>query len=382
MLYWGHEEGERLMTDVYHPGLEGVVAAETRVSFLDLEAEEIVIRGYDLLELASHKRYLEVVHLLWEGRLPTPDDLGRFAERLRAVPPIGPEMIDLLRLVARTGHPMHVLRTAVSAMGTWDASGDVETQLDRLLVQVPQVIAAAEQIRQNRPRVLPDRDAPFSANVLRMMTGKEPSELEADIFDKLLILYSEHEMPNSTFAARVIASTRADVYGALSGAVASLSGPLHGGANEAVMHMLEAAGRADRMEPFLLEALAKKERIMGFGHRVYMHRPDPRAVMMKHLLEQLVAVKGHEDLLDRCRIGEAVMAREKGLFPNLDYYAAPVYHLLGVPTPLFTPIFFAARIAGLGAHLREQYQANRLFRPRVRYLGPRGMKLGEGAGGR
>lgn len=368
------------MSEAYRPGLEGVIAAETAVSFLDLEAEEIVIRGYDLLDLATHESYLEVVHLLWEGRLPDSDELSRFQGRLGEVPSIGPEMLDLLHLTARTGHPMDVLRTAVSAMGTWDgeaAGADLGATLYRLLVQVPEVIAAADQIRRGQPIVEPRADWPFSANFLWMVTGREPSDLEAETFDKLLILYSEHEMPNSTFAARVIASTLADVYGAMSGAVASLRGPLHGGANESVMHMLEEVGSADRMEAHLSEALAKKRRIMGFGHRVYMHRPDPRAVMMKNLLEKLVAAKGQEDLLNRCLIGEKVMAREKGLYPNLDYYAAPVYHLLGVPTPLFTPIFFAARIAGLGAHLREQYRQNRLFRPRVRYLGPRGLKVAE-----
>jgi citrate synthase len=208
-----------------------------------------------------------------------------------------------------------------------------------------------------------------------MITGKMPTALESRIFDKLLTLYSEHEMPNSTFTARVIASTLADPYGALTGAVASLKGTLHGGANEAVMHMLEEIKDPDAMESYLMAKLAQKERIMGFGHRVYMRRADPRAMMMKQLLAQLVDQQGDPELLLLCEAGERVMREQKGLYPNLDYYAAPVYHRLGVPTPLFTPIFFAARAVGLFAHIQEQYAHNRLFRPRVRYVGPRGLTL-------
>ena len=180
-------------------------------------------------------------------------------------------------------------------------------------------------------------------------------------------------MPNSTFAARVIASTQSDLYGAVTGAVASLKGTLHGGANEAVMYMLLEAGSKDNLERIMLDKLARKERIMGFGHRVYMKKMDPRALLMKEALAELAEEKGERMLYEMCETGEQVMQREKGLFPNLDYYAAPVYYLLGIPIEVYTPIFLAARTAGLGAHVIEQHANNRLFRPRVRYLGPRGL---------
>jgi citrate synthase len=206
-----------------------------------------------------------------------------------------------------------------------------------------------------------------------MITGKVPTASEFTAFDQSLIVYSEHEMPNSTFAARVISSTRSDIYGAITGAVASLKGPLHGGANEAVMKMLLEAGTKENVEPLILNKLKNKERIMGFGHRVYMKKMDPRAQLMKQALLKLSEEKGNLDLYEMCVIGEEVMRREKGLYPNLDYYAAPVYYLLGIPIDLYTPIFLASRTSGLSAHVLEQHANNRLFRPRVRYLGPRNL---------
>ncbi len=365
----------------YRPGLEGVIAAQTAVSFLDVEHEEIVIRGYSLIELAQEVRYPEVAYLLLEGRLPSGAERSHFEAELASAPP--PEAVyRILQTLGRDAHPMDALRTGVSALGAMDPTNEdrgpdaLRKKLVTLMAQVPMVVAASAHIREGKDPVTPRPDLGSSANFLYMITGRVPTDLEADTFDKLLTLYIEHEMPNSTFAARVIASTLADPYGALAGAVASLKGTLHGGANEAVMYMLLSVKRVEDMEPDLLRRLANKERIMGFGHRVYMHRPDPRAVLMKELLRKLVAQKGHEDLLEMCEIGERVMQREKGLFPNLDYYAAPVYYLLDVPIPLYTPIFFAARLAGLAAHIEEQYRTNRLFRPRVHYTGPRGLKVG------
>lgn len=197
--------------------------------------------------------------------------------------------------------------------------------------------------------------------------------MEEQVFDQSLIVYSEHEMPNSTFAARVIASTQSDIYGALTGAVASLKGTLHGGANEAVMKMLLEAGSEANIEPLMLKKLSRKERIMGFGHRVYMKKVDPRAMLMKEALAELVKAKDQQELYNMCVIGEEVMKREKNLYPNLDYYAAPVYYLLGIPIDLFTPVFLAARTIGICAHVMEQHENNRLFRPRVLYKGPRNL---------
>ncbi|EEL34663.1 Citrate synthase [Bacillus cereus Rock3-28] len=204
-----------------------------------------------------------------------------------------------------------------------------------------------------------------------MLTGKKPTELEEKIFDRSLVLYSEHEMPNSTFTARVIASTQSDLYGALTGAVASLKGSLHGGANEAVMYMLLEAGNVEKFEELLQKKLYNKEKIMGFGHRVYMKKMDPRALMMKEALKQLCDVKGDYTLYEMCEAGEKIMEKEKGIYPNLDYYAAPVYWMLGIPIQLYTPIFFSSRTVGLCAHVIEQHANNRLFRPRVNYVGER-----------
>ncbi len=372
----------------YRPGLDGVPAVQTRISFLDLEHEQIIIRGYDLIELAKQLSYLEVGYLLLYGDLPQPDQLNALEATIRrhqaAIPP------DLGPIYAALGerlHPMDALRTGISALAADQADqggldplrGDgLEDTLIRLWALVPVMIAQAHSARTHKPFPEPRADLPFAANFLWMLTGVKPSPLETQVFDRLLILYSEHEMPNSTFAARVIASSLADPYGALTGAVAALKGPLHGGANEAVMQMLQAVSGPEAMEAYLLDRLQAKARIMGFGHRVYMHRPDPRAVMTKALLADLVSEKGGSALKAMCEVGERVMREQKGLYPNLDYYAAPVYHLLGIATELFTPIFFAARTAGLAAHLREQYGNNRLFRPRVIYLGPRGLTVKDG----
>jgi citrate synthase len=364
----------------YRPGLEGVIAAQTAISFLDLEREEIVIRGFSLIELAQNVGYLDVVHLLLEGDLPDAAQRSALAARIGSAP--APDAVyRMLEQLGASAHPMDALRTGVSALGALDPDADdrsparLRDKLVRLLAQVPMIVAAAGRVRQGLKPLPPRPDLAYAANFLYMITGHAPAALEAETFDKLLTLYSEHELPNSTFAARVIASTLADPYGALTGAVASLKGTLHGGANEAVMHMLLEVGRPEEMEAHLVRRLGAKERIMGFGHRVYMHRPDPRAVLMKELLGKLVTLKGHGDLLEMCEIGERVMRREKGLYPNLDYYAAPVNYLLDVPIELYTPIFFAARLAGLAAHIEEQYRHNRLFRPRVEYTGPRGRTL-------
>ncbi|CAB1127876.1 bifunctional citrate synthase/2-methylcitrate synthase [Candidatus Hydrogenisulfobacillus filiaventi] len=368
------------MTDGdYRPGLEGVIALETAISLLDPEQEAIVIRGYDLIELARSCSYLEVARLILDGELPGPEELHHFAGELRQAAAVPPAIWRIMGELPAGTHPMNTLRTALSALAPFDpdldqAGPEAERRMAiRLLARIPQLVANGWRIRQGHEPVAPDPDQAYSAAFLSLITGDpHPPEPAVRAFDRLLIAYAEHEMPNSTFTARVIASTRADIYGAFTGAAASLKGTLHGGANEAVMYMLEAVGEPGRFEAYLLDKLARKERVMGFGHRVYRNRPDPRALLMKETLKELAGPLGRMDLVALCEEGERVMAREKGLYPNLDYYAAPVYHLLGVPTPLFTPLFFAARSVGLAAHVLEQHAANRLFRPRVRYTGPRG----------
>jgi len=367
------------MIGQFHPGLENVIASETNISYLDVENEEIVLRGYDLIKLAKSVSYLGIVGLMLNGSLPSPEREQELEQSLKSAYGVPQEILTIMSLLSKQSHLMDALRTGISALAGYDEELEDRSleanyrKAIRLLAKVPQIVAGSYRAVMNLEQVAPRTDLSYSANFLYMITGQVPSEMETRVFDQSLIVYSEHEMPNSTFAARVIASTQADIYGALTGAVASLKGTLHGGANEAVMKMLLEAESEDRIESLILEKLARKERIMGFGHRVYMKKPDPRAVLMKEALAPLAGAKNRHDLYTMCVIGEEVMRREKGLYPNLDYYAAPVYYLLGIPIDLFTPVFLAARTVGVSAHVIEQHANNRLFRPRVLYNGPRGL---------
>ncbi len=357
------------------PGLEGVIAAETAISLLATEKEKIIIKGYDLIELSKDKDYLDMIHLLLADKLPDQDEKLRLEERLQDGYLIPQVVLDVFELLPKETHPMDSLRTGISILAGYDGQIDDRsldaniTQAYDLIAKMPTITANSYRVLSNQKVIHPDRNLSYSANFLYMITGKIPSEEAADIFDRSLLLYSEHEMPNSTFAARVIASTNSDIYGALTGAVSSLKGNLHGGANEAVMYTLLEADSVAGYEELLMKKLHLKEKVMGFGHRVYMNKMDPRALIMKQLLKQLCEKKGESILLEMCEAGENLMREEKGIYPNLDYYAAPVYWMLGIPIKLYTPIFFSARTAGLCAHIIEQYQNNRLYRPRVNYIG-------------
>ena len=372
-----------MVEEVFRPGLEGVIATETAISFLDVDREEIVIRGYNLLDLARQRTYVDVVGLLLDGQLPTDSERAALERQLLESATVPEQVWRLLQLLPSGMHAMDRLRTAVSALGGFDPGvervdpvQDRESGL-RIIAQSATIVANLARLRQNGQFLPPNPNTSFPASFLSMITGRDHSPAEVRLFDQTLIAYSEHELPNSTFAARVIASTLADLYGALTGAVASLKGPLHGGANEAVMQMLLEAGDEDGIERWIQERLARRERIMGFGHRVNMRRMDPRAQLLKEMLSALVAQRGDVDggrLVRMCERAERLMHTEKGLYPNLDFYAAPVFYVLGIPIELYTPIFFAARTAGLVAHVIEQHAHNRLFRPRVRYTGPRGLR--------
>ncbi|MEK4737599.1 MULTISPECIES: citrate synthase [Bacillus] len=361
----------------FSPGLDGVVAAETKISFLDTVKGEIVIQGYDLIELSKTKEYLDIVHLLLEERLPNENEKATIEKKLKEEYAVPEGVFNVLKALPKETHPMDGLRTGVSALAGYDSdieNRSLEVNKSRgykLLSKVPNIVANSYHILNNEEPIQPLQELSYSANFFYMLTGKKPTELEEKIFDRSLVLYSEHEMPNSTFTARVIASTQSDLYGALTGAVASLKGSLHGGANEAVMYMLLEAGNVEKFEELLQKKLYNKEKIMGFGHRVYMKKMDPRALMMKEALKQLCDVKGDYTLYEMCEAGEKIMEKEKGIYPNLDYYAAPVYWMLGIPIQLYTPIFFSSRTVGLCAHVIEQHANNRLFRPRVNYIGER-----------
>ncbi|ODG92154.1 MULTISPECIES: citrate synthase [Bacillaceae] len=361
----------------FYPGLDGVVVAETKISFLDTVQSEIVIKGYDLIKLAESKEYLDIVHLLLEEKLPNSIEIAEMKKNLKGEYVIPEELLDMFKHLPENTHPMDGLRTGISALAGYDNNLDERSltankkRAYQLIGRVPNIVANSYRIIQKLEPILPDENLSYSANFFYMLTGRIPTSLEEKIFDQSLVLYSEHEMPNSTFTARVIASTQSDLYGALTGAVASLKGNLHGGANEAVMYMLNEAGSVEKFEELLETKLFKKEKIMGFGHRVYMKKMDPRALLMKEALKELCDIKGDDTLYKMCEAGERIMEREKGIYPNLDYYAAPVYWMLGIPIPLYTPIFFSARTVGLCAHVIEQHANNRLFRPRVSYIGER-----------
>lgn len=361
----------------YSPGLDGIIAAETKLSFLDTVHSEIVIQGYDLIKLAENYGYLDIVNLLLNGELPSAEEKNLLEQKLKAEYEIPEDIFNIFKLLPENTHPMDGLRTGISALAGYDPQiNDRSSEVNKerafkLLGKIPNIVANSYRVLNKQEVVLPNKDLSYSANFYYMITGKVPSAIEEKIFDQSLLLYSEHEMPNSTFTARVIASTQADLYGALTGAVASLKGNLHGGANEAVMYMLLEAGNVEQFEKMLEKKIANKEKIMGFGHRVYMKKMDPRAVIMKKALKQLCDAKGDDLLYRMCEAGEAVMEREKKLYPNMDYYAAPVYYMLDLPVDIYTPIFFSARSAGLCAHVIEQHANNRLFRPRVHYIGER-----------
>lgn len=363
------------MQEHYRPGLEDVIAAETQISHLDVEREEIIVRGYSLLELIRAASYVDVVGLLIDGHLPDAQRRQHLEQELVQAP-VPQAIYEIVAALPPTMHAMDRLRTAISALAGFDPEATTadpereQAKAPRLIGQIAQIVANLMNLASAKPPAPFESGRPFAENFLRVMVGREVTAKEVRAFEQALIAYSEHELPNSTFAARVVASTLSDVYGALTAAVASLKGPLHGGATEAVIAMLQEAQTPEGLEGLIRARLARKERIMGFGHRVYMRRTDPRAQLLKEILRDLGS-----ELLPLCERGEAVMRTEKGLYPNLDYYAAPLYSTLGIPQQLYTPIFFAARSAGLLAHIIEQHRENRLYRPRARYIGPRGLTL-------
>ncbi len=357
------------------PGLDGVIAAKTEISFLDVNREKIVIRGEDLIELAKDKTYFDVVHLLLEGYLPSPEEKNSLEDNIKKFYKLSDDVLPLFNLLPKGMHPMDGMRTVISLLAGFDSEIENRSQEEnkrrayKLLGQLPFITVNSYFATEGLDIAEPNETLSYSANFLSMITGKISSKLEIEIFDQLLLLYSEHEMPNSTFASRVIASTNSDMYGALTGAISSLKGHLHGGANEAVMYMLQDVDSVDAFETLIHHKLQNKEKIMGFGHRVYMKKMDPRAAITKEALRKLCEKDNDYKLLEMCEAGEVIMREEKGLYPNLDYYAAPVYWKLGIPIPLYTPIFFNARTAGLAAHIIEQHDNNRIFRPRVEYTG-------------
>ncbi|MEX2274349.1 MAG: citrate/2-methylcitrate synthase [Actinomycetota bacterium] len=367
----------------FSPGLEGVIATDTQVSFLDLNTEQIIVRGYDLIELARTVAYPDIAYLLLHEDLPTAEQRTAFDLELRDDAALPPGMEALFRALPPGMDAMDTLRTGLSALsGFEDPRVLADTSHEANLAKATRILARAPAVAVNGYRatnslelVQPDPELGFVANFLHMIPGPAADEDAVAVFDRVLTCYSEHELANSSLTARVVASTLADIYGAIVAATASLKGPLHGGANEAAAVMfseITSQGGSSVAEAYVLDKLARQQRIMGFGHRVYMHRPDPRAVLLIEDLERLRNRRPDAaDLLRSYEICAATMEREKGLYPNADLPIGLLMYLLDIPIDLFTPIFLCARTAGLVAHVIEQHDHNRLYRPRVLYDGPR-----------
>ena len=356
-------------------GLAGVVVDTTTISKVNPDTNSLLYRGYPVQELAEKCTFEEVAYLLWHGELPTAQQLAEFEtlERsLRALDPVVKRVIDE---IPTTAHPMDVVRTAVSVIGARDPDASESTpeanlrKSVSLFAQLPAVVAYDQRRRRGEHLVEPRDDLGYSANFLHMTFGDVPDLVVVNAFDVSMILYAEHSFNASTFTARVITSTLSDLYSAVTGAVGALKGALHGGANEAVMHVFDEIGTADRAEDWLDTALAEKRKIMGFGHRVYKNG-DSRVPTMKAALDTLVAEYDRPDLGDLYDTLEEAMGSAKNIKPNLDYPSGPAYHLMGFDTLTFTPLFVAARITGWTAHIMEQLSANSLIRPLSLYVGP------------
>ncbi|MFC7879699.1 bifunctional 2-methylcitrate synthase/citrate synthase [Isoptericola sp. NPDC057391] len=361
-------------------GLAGVVADETAISKVDPETNSLLYRGYPVQDLAASRPFEAVAWLLWHGELPTDDELAALRATEREHRPLTDDVRAAIDLLPVTAHPMDEVRTAVSVIGAREAAGltameaaaDRDVNLERsvrLFAALPAVVAYGQRRRQGLEPVAPRDDLDFSANFLWTTFEVEPDPVVVDAFNRSMILYAEHSFNASTFTARVITSTLSDLHSAVVGAIAALKGPLHGGANEAVMETLAEIGTAERAAAWLDEALAAKRKIMGFGHRVYKHG-DSRVPTMKAALDTLVEHYDRPDLGALYDALESEFVSRKGIYPNLDYPSGPAYHLMGFDTPTFTPLFVAARVTGWTAHIMEQQAANALIRPLSAYVGP------------
>lgn len=355
-------------------GLEGVVATTTSIS--SIIDDTLTYVGYNIDDLAENATFEEVIYLLWHKKLPTLSELKELETQLSENAQIPNEIIEQFKLYPiEKVHPMAALRTAISSLALYDEEADLMDdeanyrKAIRLQAKIPTVVTAFARVRKGLQPVEPRKDLSFAANFLYMLKGKEPEPIAVEAFDKALILHADHELNASTFTARVCVATLSDIYSGITAALGALKGPLHGGANEAVMKMLTEIGSVDRVEPYIREKLAKKEKIMGFGHRVY-RKGDPRAKHLKVMSEKLTKLIGEPQWYEMSTRIESIVTTEKKLPPNVDFYSASVYHSLGIDHDLFTPIFAVSRMSGWIAHILEQYSDNRLIRPRAEYVGP------------
>ena len=365
-----------MSTAVAGKGLEGIVAANSGICFIDGEAGVLAYRGIDIHELAERSNFEETTYLLWNGRLPSELELREFSSQLALSRSLDQRIVDMLRTFPTSATPMEVLRTTVSALSFYDAdekdnSHDANVRKAyNLTAQIAMIVAVYDRIRKGLEVVAPDRSLSHAGNFLWMLNGELPSETATRTLDIALVLHADHELNASTFAARVIAATLSDIHSAITGAIGALKGPLHGGANEAVMRLLYAIDKAgaDPVD-YVKNMLAARQKISGFGHRVYKTE-DPRATHLRRMSEQLGNDSGHPKWYDMSRAIELHINADKKLNANVDFYSASTYATLGIDIDLYTPIFAISRMAGWGAHVIEQLDDNRLIRPRAEYIGP------------
>lgn len=359
-------------------GLEGVVACTTKVSFI--VGDSLNFRGYTIDDLAQNSTFEEVTYLLWNDKLPNAQELQDFSANLHKEMALSADFIKVLKAIPTNVHPMGWLRTAVSLMAHWDADANdnsAEANLRkslRLTAKMGTLLCAFDAIRKGKEPVTPKADKSIAWNMMYMLGGgNEPKPEHVKVMDTCLILHADHELNCSAFATRVTASSLSDLHSAIVSAIGALKGPLHGGANEQVILMLQKIGTMDKAQQFVKDALSAKEKVMGIGHRVYKNG-DPRARILRSMSESLTKAAGINHMYEMSTLIDDTMFREKGLMPNVDFYSATVYFSMGIPTDLFTPIFAASRISGWCAHAFEQYANNRIYRPRGKWAGKEGLK--------
>lgn len=362
----------------YRPGLEGVPATQSSISYVNGQTGLLEYRGIRIEDISQNSSFLETAYLLIWGDLPTQQNLQNFAHEIQYHRRLKYRIRDMMKCFPESGHPMDALQACAAALGLFHSRrelGDpayVQNAVVRLLAKIPTMVAAFKMMRKGNDPVRPRDDLDYAANFLYMLNEQEPDPLAARIFDVCLMLHAEHTINASTFSAMVTASTLTDPYAVVASAVGTLAGPLHGGANEEVIAMLQEIGTVDKVRPYIEARIANREKIMGFGHRVYKVK-DPRAVILQGLAEQLFAKVGRDAYYDIALELEHVVEEKlgsKGVYPNVDFYSGLVYRKLGIPTDLFTPIFAIARVAGWLAHWKEQIGENRIFRPTQIYTGP------------
>lgn len=370
------------MSDKKPSGLEDVVVAESSICYIDGKRGQLVYRGYDIDDLVENSSFEEVAWLLWNGDLPSQTELAGLRAQIAQAMVLPPELVALLQTLPQSSAPMRVLGIASAALGTLDPQADEMTseanlaKAIRLTAQLPLVTTTWHRLRHGLEPIEPKREKSLAYNFLYGMNGKEPDDYAVETFDAALILHADHELNASTFSARVTAATLSDLHSAVTSAIGTLKGPLHGGANEAVMKMLEEIGTLENVEPFIQNMLANKGKVMGFGHRVYKAK-DPRAKILERMSQELGQRANETKWFEMTRAVEAQfqpVVAAKGIFPNVDFYSASAYQVMGIPRDLFTPIFACSRVVGWCAHLMEQYANNRIFRPSSEYTGEMGLK--------